>query len=65
MKKTGQELRGEKKYFRLLKKMELNLETQPCKQSQKLYLKLKYKRGNKKLKYSSKRATVAELQQKI
>lgn len=31
--------------------MELNLETQPCKQSQKLHLKLKYKGG--------------ELQQKI
>ena len=51
LKKAGQELKHKRKYFKLLKRMELNLETQPCKQSQKLHLKLKYKGG--------------ELQQKI
>lgn len=54
MEETNQELKGKEKYFRLLKRMELNLETKPCKQSYKLYL--KYKRGNEKLAYPGKRA---------
>ena len=56
MEETDEELKGKEKYFRLLKRMQLNLETQPCKPSYKLYLKLKYKRGNEKLAYPRKRA---------